>query len=271
MQDQGYYGPQSVTWKIGREAAILLGGSRAVLMQLAHPLVAAGVGEHSSYMSDPFGRTWHTFLLGQMLTFGSSATTRRAVRTINRLHTHVHGTLPAAAGVHGSGTHYFARDPALLLWVHATLVDTILLMYPLLIGPLTSAEEERYYQESKAVVRLLGLSAADMPKTVKDLRRYVDDMLQSNCLAATPQARQLAQMVLFPPTSLAFRPLLYLNLQLTSALLPASIRELYGLEWGKWQQRAFDLSTLGVRSVLPHLPMYLRELPITRRLMEQGD
>lgn len=271
MQDQGYYGPQSVTWKVGREAAILLGGSRAVLMQLAHPLVAAGVSEHSNYMSDPFGRTWHTLLLGQLLTFGASTTARRAARTINRLHTHVQGTLPAAAGIHTSGTLYFARDPALLLWVHATLIDTILLMYPLLVGPLTLAEQEEYYQESKAVVRLLGLSATDMPKSLGDLRRYVDDMVQSDCLAATPQARQLAQMVLFPPTSPAFRPLLHLNLQLTCALLPQPIRDLYGLEWGNWQQRAFELSMLGTRAVLPHLPMYLRELAITRRLMEDGE
>src|SRR6266568_7099487 len=174
MQDYGYYGPESVTWKISREAAILLGGARAVLMQLAHPLVAIGVSEHSNYMSDPFGRTWNTFLLGQMLTFGSSTTAREAARTINRLHTHVYGTLPASAGAYSDGTHYYARDPELLLWVHATLIDTILLIYPLLVGPLTPAEQEEYYQESKHMARLLGLSAVDMPETVEDLYQYVN-------------------------------------------------------------------------------------------------
>lgn len=271
MQDHGYYGPESVTWKIGREAAILLGGARAVLMQLAHPLVAMGVSEHSDYMSDPYGRSWNTFLLGQMLTFGSSATALRAARTINRLHKHVHGTLPAQAGAYSGGTPYDARDPELLLWVHATLIDTILLMYPLFVGPLSTGEQEQYYQESKAMGRLLGLSSVQMPRTVRDLQQYVNDMIHSDRLAATPQARRLAQQVLFPPAPRTIRPLLHLNLQLTCALLPQPIRAIYGLEWGNWRQRAFDVSTWSIRTVMPHLPAHLRELPITRYLMEQGE
>src|SRR5215470_16455987 len=207
MQDYGYYGPESVTWKISREAAILLGGARAVLMQLAHPLVAMGVSEHSDYMSDPFGRSWHTFLLGQMLTFGSSTTARSAARRINRLHKHVRGILPVEAGAYSSGTHYFAGDPKLLLWVHATLVDTILLMYPLFVGPLSAAEQEQYYQESKAMGRLLGLTNANMPGTARDLQQYVNAMVHSNQLAATPQARELARQVLFPPTPGFIRPI----------------------------------------------------------------
>jgi uncharacterized protein (DUF2236 family) len=271
MQDHGYYGPESVTWKIGREAAILLGGARAVLMQLAHPLVAMGVSEHSDYMSDPYGRSWNTFLLGQMLTFGSSATALRAARTINRLHKHVHGTLPAQAGAYSGGTPYDARDPELLLWVHATLIDTILLMYPLFVGPLSTGEQEQYYQESKAMGRLLGLSSAHMPRTVRDLQQYVNDMIHSDRLAATPQARRLAQQVLFPPAPRTIRLFLHLNLQLTCALLPQPIRAIYGLEWGNWRQRAFDVSTWSIRTVMPHLPAHLRELPITRYLMEQGE
>src|SRR6266852_7695205 len=271
MQDHAYYGPESVTWKIGREAAILLGGARAVLMQLAHPLVAMGVSEHSDYMSDPYGRSWNTFLLGQMLTFGSSATALRAARTINRLHKHVHGTLPAQAGAYSGGTPYDARDPELLLWVHATLRDTILLMSPHFVGPLSTSEQEQYYQESKAMGRLLGLSSVQMPRTVRDLQQYVNDMIHSDRLAATPQARRLAQQVLFPPAPRTIRPLLHLNLQLTCALLPQPIRALYGLEWGNWRQRAFDVSTWSIRTVMPHLPAHLRELPITRYLMEQGE
>lgn len=271
MQDHGYYGPESVTWKIGREAAILLGGARAVLMQLAHPLVAMGVSEHSDYMSDPYGRSWNTFLLGQMLTFGSSATALRAARTINRLHKHVHGTLPAQAGAYSGGTPYDARDPELLLWVHATLIDTILLTYPLFVGPLSTSEQEQYYQESKAMGRLLGLSSVQMPRTVRDLQQYVNAMIHSDRLAATPQARRLAQQVLFPPAPRTIRPLLHLNLQLTCALLPQPIRAIYGLEWGNWRQRAFDVSTWSIRTVMPHLPAHLRELPITRYLMEQGE
>ena len=84
-------GPGSIGWKVNRESVILLGGSRAVLMQLAHPLIAMGVSAHSNYMVDPIGRTKRTFVLGEILTFGSQEKIRQAARTINRKHLRVHG------------------------------------------------------------------------------------------------------------------------------------------------------------------------------------
>jgi uncharacterized protein (DUF2236 family) len=261
----------SVTRQVAQEAIINLGGSRAVLMQLAHPLVATGVAEHSNYLSDPLGRALRTFVLGQLLTFGNSAKAHKAGRTINRLHSHVHGSLPASAGNFASGTPYKARDPELLLWVHATLIDTILLIYPLLFRPLSEEEQDQYYQESKEMVRLLGLSSHDMPETTGDLRQYVHDMVYSNKLAATAQARQIARVVLFPPVPRVLHPLLLFNLHFTIATLPPPVREIYGLEWSKRQQVAFDLSTFGMRTVIPRLPLSLRVLPITRRLMQETD
>lgn len=269
--DYGYYGPGSATWKIASEAAITLGGTRAVLMQIAHPLVAAGVFEHSRYMTDPFGRAEHTFVLGQKITFGSTATIHDAARTINHLHKHVHGTLPDQAGAYRSGTSYKARDPELLLWVHATLIDTILYTYPLLIGPLSQQEQEQYYQESKTLARLLGLSPQDMPETVYGLRQYVHEMVHSDRLAATAQSRQLARQVLFPHTPTFLRPALHLNAQITNALLPQPIREIFGIEWSTRQQQAFELSLQGLHLVVSRLPLSLRILPITQRLMRQGS
>ncbi len=267
--DYGYYGPGSVAWRVGREAAVLLGGARAVLMQLAHPLVAMGVSAHSDYMGDPFGRAERTFMHGEWLMFGSLAKSRQSAREINRLHKGVHGTLPIEAGMYSSGTRYDARYPELLLWVHATLVDTLLLCYDLFIGPLTNAEQEEYYQQSKAVAHLLGLLPEKMPPTVRDLRAYVDEMVNSNHLAATPQARQLAQQVLFPPVPALFRPAMHLNYQLTCALLPEPVRLVYGFEWNPRWQPILNVSAWGMRQVLPHMPMILRELPITRRIIDQ--
>ena len=263
----GNYGPGSIGWKINRESVVLLGGARAVLMQLAHPLVAMGVSAHSDYMTDPFGRAERTFVLGEILTFGSLEKACQAARSINRKHLHVHGELPMDAGVFSKGTRFDARNPEQLLWVHATLIDTWLLCYNLFIGSLTPAEQDTYYQESKEVAHLLGLLPDKMPNTVDDLRQYVYDMVHSDRLVATPQARQLAHQVLFPPVHTIFRPLLHLNLQVTCALLPQPIREIYGMEWNTRRQVIFDLSARGMRTIIPRLPLYLRELPITRRLM----
>jgi len=265
----GYYGPNTVTWKVSREVAILLGGSRAVLMQLAHPLVAMGVSAHSSYMTDPFGRAIRTLVLGELLTFGSLEKAQLAARAINRRHLAVHGSLPIEAGAFAKETPYDARNPELLLWVHATLVDTILLCYTLFIGSLTPDEQETYYQESKESAHLLGLSPDKMPRRVVDLRDYVYDMVHSNSLVATPQARQLAHQVLFPPAPTILRPILHLNLQLTCALLPQPVREIYGLQWGTGRQYIFDLSARSMRTIIPRLPMCFRELPLTRRLIEE--
>src|SRR5436309_15799516 len=111
MQDYGYYGPGSATWKIASETVITLGGTRAVLMQIAHPLVAMGVSEHSSYMTDPLGRTEHTFVLAQMLTFSSAPSARDAARTINRTHTHVHSNPNDSARPYSIDTPYSTPTP----------------------------------------------------------------------------------------------------------------------------------------------------------------
>jgi uncharacterized protein (DUF2236 family) len=267
LYDFGYYGPSSVAWKVNREWVVLLGGTRAVLLQIAHPLVALGVSNHSDYMTNPFGRAERTFSRGEELTFGSTRLARQAARTINNQHKLVRGHLPMAAGCFAQGTPYDARDPELLLWVHATLVDTLLLGYQTFVGPLTHAEEEQYYQESKEVAHLLGLLPEQMPEGIDDLKHYVYEMVHSDRLAPTLQARELAMQTLFPPAPSALRPLMHLNLRITNALLPQPVREIYGFEWSKQQQRAFDLSARSLRLVLPRMPALLRELPITRRLM----
>ena len=271
MQKHGYFGSESMTWKIGQEFILLLGGARAVLMQLAHPLVAMGVSEHSSYMTKPFQRTLHTYYLGQMLTFGNTVTARQAAHTINQLHKHVHGSLPLDAGAYTQDTAYSARDPKLLLWVHATLADTILRMYPLFVGPLTYDEQNQYYQESKMMGHLLGLTNADMPSTVDDLYGYVHNMVYSNQLAATPQSRQIVRQVLYPPLPDVFRPLLHFNLHITAGLLPKPVREIYGLEWDMTRQKIFDIEAMGMRSIYPRLPDKLRVFPITRKMMRQQE
>jgi uncharacterized protein (DUF2236 family) len=210
-------------------------------------------------------------MLGQMLAFGSTRTAREAARTINRLHAHVQGKLKATAGDYAAGTAYNAYDPELLLWVHATVVDTILLLYSLFIRPLSWQEQNSYYQESKQIARLLGLPPSHTPHTIDDLRQYIYTMVYSDRLAATPQARKIARQVLFPPTSAALTPLKYFNIHVTTALLPPPIRQIYDLHWGPKQQLLFETFTAGLKPIIAHLPSTLRILPITHRLMQSGE
>lgn len=265
-----YNSPQSITWKINKEAILLLSGPSALLMQLAHPLIAAAIHEHSLVMTHPFQRAIHTIQLTQRKAFGSDIVAHDAARTINRLHAHVQGTLSVDAGAYTKGTHYKAHDPQLLLWVHATLIVTALRAYALLIGPLSDTEKEQYYQETKARVRLLGLPLDAMPVSLMDLEQYVDGMLNSNRLVVTPQASQLVQKVLFPTSLLPLRLLARFNLFMTCALIPPPFRMMFGLQWTDRQQRKFDRLARGMRAIFHFLPECFRVLPSTRRMMRQA-
>lgn len=243
---------------------LLLAGARAVLLQLAHPLVAAGVQAHSAYGRDPLGRFRRTFDLTQAIVFGTRTDALHAARTINQRHQQVRGTLDTAAGGVPSGTAYQARDPDLLLWVHATLIDTLLRCYPLVVAPLAPAEQEQYYRESLQTVRLLGLPAARCPPTLAAFQQYLHTMLSGDQLADTPAASKLASLVLHPPGLTVAWPLFDAAAIITVGLLPARLREMYRYPWGHRQQQLFDVWVQGTRRILPQVPLWLREFPAAR-------
>ena len=127
MNGQGLFSPDSVAWKIDRERAVLLGGGRSLLMQLAHPRVARGVAEHSDFRRRPFRRLARTLTLSLDSVFGDRDVALRSAGRINAAH----------ASVRGEG--YSAFDPDLLLWVFATLADSAVLSYELFVRGLTTA------------------------------------------------------------------------------------------------------------------------------------
>jgi uncharacterized protein (DUF2236 family) len=264
----GYFGPGSVIWRVASEAALVLGGGRAVLMQLAHPLVAAGVGAHSAYTSDPWRRFQDTLNLTQDLVFGTRNEARRAARTINRLHVRVRGALAEAAGPYPASTAYRAQAPELLLWVLATLIDTALQVYPLLVGPLSRAEQERYYQEERAGAILLGLPPDKIPATLDAFEAYMRGMLAGDVLTVTPEARRVAHAVMHFTPPFPWWPALWparaLMCQVTIGLLPARLRAAYGFTWHPWQGACLARELAALRLALPLLPPVVRYLPQAR-------
>src|SRR4051812_26095975 len=170
MSDTGLFGPGSLTWRVNREGALLLGGGRALLLQVAHPLVAAGVAEHSNYREDPFGRLYRTLDTVTAIVFGSTEQAHEAAARLQRVHTRVKGEA-------ADGTPYVATDHELIMWVHATLVDTSLLVYETYIGPLSPKERERYYEEQKLLGEQYGVPCDEQPATYRDFTEYVDEMI----------------------------------------------------------------------------------------------
>src|SRR6266498_1656237 len=166
-KDAGLFGPGSASWQVNRETTVLFGGARALLMQAAHPLVLAGARQTGFYERDPWKRLERTLQLTYKITFGTREEALDAVRRINQVHDHVRGVDEV------TGLPYDARDPDLLLWVHACLVDSQLLFERLTVGKLDDDGRERYHLEQMLGAELLGLERSHIPQTVPELAAYV--------------------------------------------------------------------------------------------------
>jgi uncharacterized protein (DUF2236 family) len=177
----------------------------------------------------------------------------------------VHGQLREAEGGFARGTAYDARDPELLRWVHATLVDSHLLVYELYVGRLTRDERDRYCAEASGIEPMLGIPAGFLPRSETELQRYLEAMLASGVITVTDTARELARAILAPPLPLAMHPLLWPVRLPAIGLLPPAIREGYGFAWDPRHQAALELSAWLVRRVLPLAPPPVRYWPAARR------
>jgi uncharacterized protein (DUF2236 family) len=247
---------------------MLAGWGRAILLQLAHPLVAQGVADHSGFARDRRGRLRRlerTLRAMLALTFGSAEEAAEAAAAINRIHDRVNGHLREGAGALAAGTGYSAHDPALLAWVHATLLDTFLLTYERFVAPLSPVERDRYCREAGGVAPLLGIPPDALPRSTDELTAYMGRMLSSGEIVVTEQARLLAREVLSPGLPLPARPLLALARLATVGLLPPPIREAYGLDWSPRRERALRLLSAATRRGLPLLPPLVRHWPAARR------
>ena len=261
-------GPGAVSWKLHCEVALLAGWGRAILLQLAHPLVAQGVAEHSAFLREPHGhvrRLRRTLASMLVLTFGSADEAREAAARINAIHDRVHGHLPGAHGRHAAGTRYSAHDPDLLAWVHATLLDSFLLTFQLFVADLTEAECDRYCAESSRIEPLLGIPPGRLPRSRAALRRDVDAALASGEIAVTDTARRLAHAVLRPAVAWPVRPLAALSRVITIGLLPAPLREAYRLDWDPRRARVLRVAAALSRRALPLVPPLVRHWPVARR------
>src|SRR5438552_680247 len=184
---EGLYPEGSITRRVNRENVLILGGGRALLMQLAHPMVAAGVDEHSDFRQRPMYRLRRTIRLTMAIVFGDRETALAAARAVNQTHGRVRGE------------RYRALDPDLLLWVHATLVDSALATYETFVKPLPAREREDFYQESKVLGTLLGIPEDHFPAGLRQFEDYVAGTVRDGAVRVDSRARELAGLVL-PPT-----------------------------------------------------------------------
>jgi uncharacterized protein (DUF2236 family) len=254
---ESLFGPASTSWRVDRELLVLAGGSCALLMQAAHPAVAAGVAQHSTYRTDPFGRLLRTLESSFSVVFGSRSEAMATIARVNAIHRSVRGTVPETRSA------YSALDPEALLWVHATLVDTALRVYEGWVEPLTADEREAYHRESAQVALLLGVPPDLMPPTLPELRRWMDGRLDDGTIAVTPTAREIAATILRPSRRvprLAWEAAHLVSL----ATLRPELRRQYGIRWGMRRQAGAGRLAAISRRTVHHLPRVLRDAPQAR-------
>ncbi|MDR3485261.1 MAG: oxygenase MpaB family protein [Bradyrhizobium sp.] len=252
----GIFGPRSVTWQVDREAAIFLGAGRALLLQLAHPWVAAAIEQHSDTFADPIGRFHRTFSVVFSMVFGSLDQSLSAARSLHRRHTEIKGQLPLAAGPFPAGSCYYANAVPALCWVHATLIETALLSYELVLPPFTPEQREHYYTESRLFAALFGIPDDYLPRDWAAFSAYIASVAQSDTLTVTDQARIMAHRLIAGADTWLPVPTSYRAL--TAALLPPQIREAFGFLYGAAEQRAVRQLIAGIRRAYPFLPARLR-------------
>jgi uncharacterized protein (DUF2236 family) len=237
---RGYFPEQSAIRRIGAESVLMLGGGRALLMQVAHPIVARGVVHHSSYATEPWRRLARTMTALYTIVLGTREEADRAAAITQAVHARVPG----------------ADDPDAQLWVHSTLVDTGLVMYERFVGRLAAGDREAFFQEMNLVAELFGVPREVLPKTLDEFREYQ----RAVDLRITDDARAVARTVLAPPAPLALQPAIRALRPVTIGLLPPKIRELYGFRWSRAYGLALHAQARSVRTLLPATPRKLRGL-----------
>ena len=245
---EGMFGPHSMRWRVDREAALFLGAGRALLLQLAHPWVAAAVAEHSRALDDPIGRFHATFGTVFAMVFGSRDEALAMARRLYRRHLGITGRLP-------DGGAYEANDRAALRWVHATLTDTAFLAYRL-VAAVTPEERALYYRESVRFAGLFGLSPAELPPDWDGFAAAFDATLRSDTLAVSETARAIAASLLTGAGSWIIVPSWYRAL--TAELLPPNLRDAFQLAYGDAEREAAARALSRIRRIYPRLPARLR-------------
>lgn len=212
--DTGLFGPDSVTWRVHADSAMLIGGIRALLLQTIHPLAMAGVADHSAYRTDPTGRLWRTASFVGTTTFGTTVEAKRAVGIVKKVHERVVGQAP-------DGRPYAANDPHLMAWVHHTLVESFLVSYQRYgAAKLSSDDADRYVEEQARLGDLLGVESP--ARGVLELREAMAAIRSE--LKAGRQARGAVRFLLLPPLSLAARGPYAILCSAAVGLLPGWVR-----------------------------------------------
>lgn len=271
--------PDSVLWRRAGDARTLMTAGYALILQVAHPTVGAGVSEHSNYAADPWGRLLRTLDYVNVMVYGGPALAGEVGRRVREMHKQIKGVAP-------DGTRYHALEPEAYAWVHATLIDAIVTGNQRFARPLSREEIERMYGEWLSLGRVIGVREQDLPESWAEFRRYFDLMVAERLedTAAVHDVLATVTNAMRPPLPLlpqsvwraARVPASRLFDLATAGLLPPILRARFGLRWTRAQQVEFRVLARASRAVTPVMPAQLRVmgpgyLRLRREAIARGD
>jgi uncharacterized protein (DUF2236 family) len=252
MTDNGYFGPESITWRVNQEMTVLFGGARALLMHAAHPLVAAGARQTAMYQRDPWARLIRTLMMQSQMTFGTRAEADEAADRINRLHRKVNGIDSL------TGEAYDALDHDLLLWVHAALEVSSIYFFERTVRTLTPEERQQYHEENLLAAEFMLLPKDKVPATYVDLEAYVDEVVNSDRLRMSDVAANVGDIIRSGPVPLAIKPVWSFIRFAAFGTLPEPVRKIYGVKWSPARERWLRFNLAFLKRARPLLPRRFR-------------
>ena len=251
--DPGYFGPQSMMWKVNKEITVLFGGARALLMHAAHPLIAAGARQTSFYQRDPWKRLIRTLSLQNSVTFGTKEEADESAHRINKLHEVIKGEDEITGG------YYDALDHEQLLWVHACLQISSIYFYEKTVKKLTEKEKNQYHTENSIAADMVLVDCQIMPKTHEELKDWViEKSREKDYLLLTDVAKDVADIISGGPVPRHIKPIWPFIAFTAFNTLPPEFKNIYGIKDTKFKTALLNFNLYLLKYTRPFLPPFFR-------------
>ena len=251
--DPGYFGPQSMMWKVNKEITVLFGGARALLMHAAHPLIAAGARQTSFYQRDPWKRLIRTLSLQNSVTFGTKEEADESAHRINKLHEVIKGEDEITGG------YYDALDHEQLLWVHACLQISSIYFYEKTVKNLTEKEKNQYHEENSIAAEMVLVDREIMPKTHEELKDWViEKSREKDYLVLTDVAIDVADIISGGPVPRHIKPIWPFIAFTAFNTLPPEFKNIYGIQDTKFKTALLNFNLYLLKYTRPFLPPFFR-------------
>jgi len=257
--DPGYFGPESMMWKVNKEITVLFGGARALLMHAAHPLISAGARQTSFYQRDPWKRLIRTLSLQNSVTFGTKKEADDSATRINRLHEVIKGEDPVTGG------YYDALDHEQLLWVHACLQISSIYFYEKTVKTLSDEEKNKYHEENMVAAKLVLIDVNKMPKSHEELKNWViKKSKDKDYLKLTDVAVDVQDIISGGPVPKHIKPIWPFISFTAFNTLPDEFKEIYGVKSSKIKSIILTFNLYLLKFTRPFLPPFFRLIPPAR-------